>query len=273
MPLWRSTAARSGSRRHERHECHEHHEHQEECNRTPEPERGGVVSGRGNGGRQIEGRTSTGVGSTVLRMTAVSKRYQRGAEQVTALDNIHLALQPGEMVALCGPSGSGKTTLINIIVGWEQPDAGAVVWSGKIAVPPTWQQIGVVPQRLGLLDDLTVEENLEIPGLLAEHPPDRVGMLARALDLVELFPRWPTQISMGQQQRVAVARALALDPVLAVFDEPTGHQDEASAERVVAVIRDARARGTTSLVATHADDVLNACDRVIRLRDGRLETP
>ena len=211
-------------------------------------------------------------GSTVLRMAGVSKTYGRGDEEVHALDGVDLHVEPGEVVGLVGRSGSGKTTLLNVAAGWDDPDAGAVDRPGGSA--PGWSDVAVVPQHLGLMDELSVRENVEYPARLARCLDDRreliEGLLER-LGLAGMQHRSPTETSLGEQQRTAVARAVVLTPALLVADEPTAHQDAGWAAAVLRTLGDATIAGSACVVATHDPDVLGAVDRTIRIADGRLD--
>jgi ABC-type lipoprotein export system ATPase subunit len=209
------------------------------------------------------------------------KSYRRGPEEVHALAGVAFSLRVGEVVALVGPSGSGKTTLLNVICGWERPDGGEVAWAGdgtRGGVSPerrSWSDLAIVPQDLGLLEELSVLENVELPLRLSKRL-DAEGR-ARASAFLEEFglaaysERQPGEISLGEQQRVALARAMVVGPRLLLADEPTGHQDEGWAREVFRAFREAAAGGTTSLVATHSQEFLKHVDRVLSIRDGRIE--
>jgi putative ABC transport system ATP-binding protein len=208
----------------------------------------------------------------VLSMTGVTKTYGRGDEEVHALGGVDLHVEPGEVVGLVGRSGSGKTTLLNVAAGWDVPDAGAVDRSGGSA--PGWGDVAVVPQHLGLMDELTVRENVEYPARLArclEERRDLIEDLLERLGLAGMQHRSPTETSLGEQQRTAVARAVVLAPSLLVADEPTAHQDAGWAAAVLRTLSDATLAGSACVVATHDPDVLGAVDRTIRIADGRLD--
>jgi len=211
-------------------------------------------------------------GSTVLRMAGVSKTYGRGDEEVHALDGVDLHVEPGEVVGLVGRSGSGKTTLLNVAAGWDDPDAGVVDRPGGSA--PGWGDVAVVPQHLGLMDELSVRENVEYPARLARCLADRrelIDDLLERLGLAAMQHRSPTETSLGEQQRTAVARAVVLAPALLVADEPTAHQDAGWAAAVLRTLGDATIAGSACVVATHDPDVLGTVDRTIRIADGRLD--
>jgi putative ABC transport system ATP-binding protein len=185
------------------------------------------------------------------------------------------------VVVLIGPSGSGKTTLLNVLCGWERPEHGEVLWlghpvTGKLGGVP-WAQLSVVPQNLGLMEELSVRENVLAPVRLgARGSEEDVDDLLRAFGLDHLSDRSPWEISLGEQQRAAVARALVLGPTLLLADEPTAHQDEGYAKTVYRVLRAATSLGTTCLIASHNQEALRAADRVLAIRDGvvrRVEVP
>jgi ABC-type lipoprotein export system ATPase subunit len=207
----------------------------------------------------------------ILLADGISKTYRRGEEVVHALEDVEVRLRQGELVGLIGRSGSGKTTLLNVIAGWERPDAGRLERPGEDA--PGWTDIAVVPQKLGLLEELTVRENVEHPLRLAgvlDDRDDRAEELLERLGLAHLQDRQPRETSLGEQQRAAVARALVRNPRLLLADEPTGHQDAGFANVVFEALRDAAAQGTACLVATHNEQVVPHLDRVLHIADGRL---
>lgn len=204
------------------------------------------------------------------------KSFDRGAEVVTAVDDVSFSLEPGEMVALTGPSGSGKTTVLNILAGWERPDGGELHWDGEPFDPrgAQWETLSVAPQRLGLLEELSVAENVDLPLRLAggDRWPDaeRLAVVLDAFGLTHLGHRMPWEVSLGEQQRTALARALVLTPKLLLADEPTGHQDAAWATGVMDGLRKACSAGTTVLVATHDEEIIAQIPRALRMRDGRI---
>ncbi len=217
---------------------------------------------------------------SVLDANGLSKAYRRGDEVVHALDDVSLTLRPGELVGLVGRSGSGKTTLLNVIAGWEHADAGTIERpEGRAGVGsgiPGWDELAVVPQKLGLFDELTVRENLEYPARLRgrlEELRGRVDELMEDLGIAHLAARYPKETSLGEQQRTTVARALVLAPTLVLADEPTGHQDAVSERRVLEAFGRAAAEGGACLIATHNVSLAPRLDRVLQMADGRLATP
>jgi putative ABC transport system ATP-binding protein len=192
------------------------------------------------------------------------------------LRGIDLDLEPGVMSALAGPSGSGKSVLLDLLAGWSSPDAGTVHWSGS-SKPPSWAGLGLVPQAMGLMPDLTVWHNVVLPLRLDGGADALAAQTPRVLDLLEqlrltpLRDRSPGELSFGEQQRVAVARAAVLEPALLLADEPTSHQDADSALAVLDVLGAVCDRGGSVLLASHADEVLEECDRVLRMVGGRMQ--
>jgi ABC-type lipoprotein export system ATPase subunit len=211
---------------------------------------------------------------TLFEVRGVSKSYRRGEEVVHAVQDASLTVHQGDVVALVGRSGSGKTTLLNLIGAWEDPDEGHIAWAAPPADPvPGWGDVAMLPQRLGLIDELTVRANVEYPARVVgrlEDTAERVDRLVEDLGLAELQFRFPRETSVGEQQRTALARALALSPRLVLADEPTGHQDEGWGKVVFEALRASAAEGTTCLVATHDRDVTRYSDRVVAMADGRV---
>ena len=218
----------------------------------------------------------TGRGDVVLSAKQIERKFRRGSEKVVALEGVDLELYRGEIVALVGPSGSGKTTLLNVLCGWETPDRGTVSWNGSTTsmADVEWEGLALVPQAPGLIEDLTIAENVGLPCRLRNDSPgstlQAVGHVLSALGLIELRDRYPDEVSLGEQQRTSVARALVLGPDLLLADEPTAHQDALSMDRVLRAMRLLVESGKSCIVASHNPEVLDAADRVVEMRDGRL---
>jgi putative ABC transport system ATP-binding protein len=219
----------------------------------------------------------------LVNVRDLSKTYRRGPEEVHALTGVTFSLHRHEMVALVGPSGSGKSTLLNVLCGWERPDSGTIDWTdGDMRVERDeaalmdlpWSDLAIVPQRLGLIEELSVRENVELPIRLrsghAAGGTERTAKLLAGLGLDALAERLPAEISTGEQQRTAMARALILTPRLLLADEPTGHQDEAWARGVLRTLRFAAQEGTSCLVATHNPEAIGFAHRVLAIRDGHV---
>ena len=188
-----------------------------------------------------------------------------------ALAPLDLDVQPGEVLVVHGRSGSGKTTLLAVLAGWLAPSAGAVDFGPSLAQQRRrWHRTATIPQSLALLEELSLAENVALPAVLLDRPWREARRLARArLEATGLFgldERRPGEVSLGQQQRAAVARALVLEPALVLADEPTAHLDGASADLVVGELRRAAAAGSAVVVATHDPLVVDAADRVVELR-------
>jgi ABC-type lipoprotein export system ATPase subunit len=209
--------------------------------------------------------------------TGLVKRYRRGAETVSALAGVDVQVDAGELVALVGPSGSGKSTLLALLCGWESADEGRLRYRGALADrrPDTlgWPELALVPQALGLVADLSLADNVLLPARLrgsgvADTP--RAQALLTDFGLDHLADRYPHQASLGEQQRVAVARALLLRPAVLLADEPTAHQDRGHADRLLDAVTDAARAGSAVLIATHDELAWARADRVLSMRDGRL---
>jgi ABC-type lipoprotein export system ATPase subunit len=219
-------------------------------------------------------------GAILVAVHDVEKTYRRGSEAVHALRGIRFELRRGEMVALIGRSGSGKSTLLSILCGWEHADAGTVMWVDRPGAPAgdrAWSDLAIVPQRLGLIEDLSVRENVTLPLRVGadsrthlEPPHEDPDALLEELGLAAFADRVPSETSIGERQRTAIARAAILSPELLLADEPTGHQDEGWAKGVLEVLHRAAERGSSCLIATHNEYALRFADRVLRIQDGLL---
>jgi putative ABC transport system ATP-binding protein len=207
--------------------------------------------------------------SPVVVLKGVTKAFRRGTSEVVVLEDLGVVVMPGEVVIVRGRSGSGKTTLLNILAGWQEPDSGTVQWG--IADPGAWDHVAVVPQSLGLLPELTLGENIGLPGRLADSDSD-VAVMAEKLEIPHLLDRSTTGASLGEQQRTAIARALIRHPSLLIADEPSSHQDLDRLHLVWRLISEAAATGTGVIAATHDPDAFGYADRVLDLHEGRLIT-
>jgi putative ABC transport system ATP-binding protein len=209
------------------------------------------------------------------------RRYGDGETAVTALDDVSLAVEPGELVAVMGPSGSGKSTLMHILAGLDRPTAGEV-WIGDHEITRMGdnaltklrrRHIGFVFQFFNLLPTLTAEENIVLPTRIAGRRPDK-RRLAEILDAVGLTDRRrhkPSQMSGGQQQRVAIARAMLAQPTVLFADEPTGNLDSRSGAEILELLRrSSEDDGQTTVMVTHDAHAATIADRVVFLADGRI---
>lgn len=215
-----------------------------------------------------------------LEAVDIRKSLPLGRERIDILNGINLRIGRGEFVSIVGPSGSGKSTLLGIIAGLDNPTSGRVLidgvditrmGEGELAKIRN-QKIGMVYQAFNLIPTLTAQENVEIPLYVGKHPGSPSARAQELLRLVGVGHRLgnrPNQLSGGEQQRVAVARALAANPAIVIMDEPTGNLDQKNSENVLQMIRDLRqATGTTFIIATHDPNVAAAADRSIRIVDG-----
>ena len=223
--------------------------------------------------------------SDVLAVTGLTRSFKQGGAVIEVLRGVDLHVDAGEIVALLGPSGSGKSTLLQAVGLLEGGFQGSIQIAGEEAARLDndgrtrlrRDAIGFVYQFHHLLPDFNAAENVVLPQLIAGKGRDaaeaRAASLLGALGLAERLTHKPSQLSGGEQQRVAVARALANAPALILADEPTGNLDEATADKVLAeFLRLVRGEGAAALVATHNERLAAKMDRVVRLHEGRLET-
>jgi putative ABC transport system ATP-binding protein len=211
----------------------------------------------------------------------LEREYEAGEAVVHALQDVNVTVARSELTVVHGRSGSGKTTLLNMIGGLDRPTRGRVWVDGAEVsamgedelVRLRREKIGFVFQAFGLVPILTAAENIEVPlRLRNEHPGTRTKRVAELLELVGLAGRArhrPYELSGGEQQRVAIVRALANRPKLLIADEPTGQLDSSNARTIMEVIRElVRGEGVSAIVATHDPLLLDVADRVVELRDG-----
>ena len=221
---------------------------------------------------------------SVLRTTSLARSFRQGDEVIEVLRGVDLAVAPGEIVALLGPSGSGKSTLLQAVGLLEGGFQGSIQIAGEEAAQLDSagrtilrrDRLGFVYQFHHLLPDFNATENVVLPQLVRGIPRAEAEVRATALlttlGLGHRLTHRPSQLSGGEQQRVAVARAIANRPALVLADEPTGNLDEHTADVVLAeFLRLVRGEGSAALVATHNERLAARMDRVVRLHDGRLE--
>ncbi len=218
--------------------------------------------------------------ATVVEMVEVGRDYRRGGEVVHALVDLSLNLGVGEALALVGPSGCGKSTALNLVAAVDRPDRGSVRVCGIDIATATEvelvtlrrRSIGMVFQAFHLVPHLTVEENVTLPlALDGRRDPERVRMLIDQVGLGHRATHYPSELSGGEQQRTAVARALVHRPSVVVADEPTGNLDSRTGAAVIELLDELRcSEGATLLLATHDAKVAAAADRICELADGRL---
>jgi len=214
-------------------------------------------------------------------LEAVSKNYRRGDELVAALVDVSFTVAAGELVALVGPSGCGKSTTLNLVSGVDRADAGRVAVCGLELGAASEAQlvtlrrrtVGIVFQAFHLVPHLSVEENVALPlALDGRRDPARVAELLERVGLVHRRRHFPGELSGGEQQRTALARALVHRPRVVLADEPTGNLDSATGAEVLRQLDELRREERTALLlVTHDDNVATLADRVVRLRDGHVE--
>lgn len=215
----------------------------------------------------------------MIRLDNVSKIYK---PNIKALDHINLSIKPGEFVSLVGQSGTGKTTLVRCLIGEEQPTEGSIQigdWDitaiGKREIPYLRRQIAVIFQDFKLLPKKTLAENvafaLEVAGKSNKKIKELVPKVMGIVGLGQKMKRYPNEVSGGEQQRAAIARALVYQPKVLLADEPTGNLDSINAQEIIDLLLKINEFGTTVLLVTHNKDIVNRLKRrVVTLHDGKI---
>src|SRR6202158_2490853 len=219
-----------------------------------------------------------------IKTDSLIKTYQMGAELVHALRGVDLEIRKGEYVAIMGPSGSGKSTLMNLIGCLDTPSSGKYWLAGRLVSELDDdelafirnKEIGFVFQTFNLLPRATALHNVELPLIYNGTPSEeRLARAKRALEAVDLGERMfhkPNELSGGQRQRVAVARALVNSPSIVLADEPTGNLDTKTGDEIMALFARLHGDGNTIILVTHENDVAKRANRIIHVRDGKVET-
>jgi putative ABC transport system ATP-binding protein len=219
----------------------------------------------------------------LIEIRDLTKRYHKGGETITPLDDVSLDVEEGEFVSLMGASGSGKSTLLNMVASIDSPDSGSIVVAGTDITKLSRTQlahwraanVGYIFQTHNLIQVLTAYENVEIPLLLLpmsrSERQKRVEIALGAVDLIDRAEHYPRELSGGQEQRVGVARAIVAHPTVVVADEPTGNLDDDTSIQILRLLqRLNRELGVTLLMVTHDAEAAQIAGRQIRLEHGKL---
>ena len=219
---------------------------------------------------------------TIIQFIDVYKSYRNGATPVTALQGVNLSFEAGDFVTIMGPSGGGKTTLLNLLAGLDLPDRGQIILQGRKISDLSdhdltllrRKEIGFVFQFFNLMPTLTVQENVELPLLLAHSSKTEGSRVKTLLEYVGLWNRaqsFPAELSGGEMQRVAIARALVHQPVILLADEPTGNLDSENGQRIIELMeRAATDFNTTVILVTHNPKIAECGNKHFEIRDGKL---
>lgn len=227
--------------------------------------------------------TRTTAPDVVASVRDVSKVYELGGQPVKALDGVSIDFRQGDFVAIMGSSGSGKSTLLNVLGCLDRPTSGRYLLGGRDVAAlddaalsrVRGRSLGFVFQSYNLIPQLSVVENIELPLAYRPRQPGDRGRclaLARLVGLADRLGHRPSQLSGGQQQRVAIARALVNNPALILADEPTGNLDTATSHEIMDMFTALNRAGRTIVLITHEPDIAARAGRVVRLRDGRIES-
>ncbi len=221
----------------------------------------------------------------ILRTEGLSKSYGNGLEKTTALDNVNLQIPRGKLLAVYGPSGSGKTTLLFLLGGLDKPTSGKIYFDGVEVTSMSERKLsklrrnsfGFVFQNYNLVDELTVLENVMLTmtfeGRSEREMTDRAKHLLERVGVAGKERRRPSQLSAGEQQRTAVARAIANRPKLVLMDEPTGNLDQENSQELMQLVTEMiQVEGATCIVATHNLDIVHEAQSNILLKSGRVVT-
>lgn len=225
-----------------------------------------------------------GIFMAILEVHNLKKIYTQrlGSVRVTALSNVTFSVEKGEYIAIMGESGSGKTTLLNILAALDKPTSGSVLLDGtditsikeKNIAKFRRDNLGFVFQEFNLLDNFTIRDNILLPLVLMGMPQDkmfkRLAPTAKNLGITDLLDKYPYEISGGQKQRTAAARAMITDPKILLADEPTGALDSKSSDELLSLFADFNKQGQTILMVTHSVKAASRANRVLFIKDGEI---
>jgi putative ABC transport system ATP-binding protein len=220
----------------------------------------------------------------LIKITNIKRDFALGNEIVYVLKGIDLEIKKGEYVALMGPSGSGKSTLMNLLGCLDTPTSGSYILNGKDVsqmlddelADIRNKEIGFIFQTFNLLPRTTALDNVALPMIYAGHSKSernaRATEVLKQVNLADRMDHQPNQLSGGQRQRVAIARALVNKPSIILADEPTGNLDSKTSEEIMALLEEIHQNGNTIIVVTHEEDIAAHAKRIIRMRDGMIES-
>jgi len=219
----------------------------------------------------------------IVKTIELTRTYRRGSSNIVAVNKVSIEVKETTFVSVIGPSGSGKTTLLNLIGLNDHPTSGKILFMGKDVSHLTDRErrklrlrnIGFIFQTFNLLPTLTALENVELPMALASLKPkaqkERATELLESVGLVHRLSHKPKELSAGEMQRIAIARAFANDPEIIIADEPTGELDSKTAEEIIALLFDIRKKErTTVIVATHDEKIVDMADTIYTIQDGKV---
>lgn len=222
---------------------------------------------------------------TAIKVEHLSKSFQEGDTQISALEDISFQVEPQEFVVFMGPSGAGKSTLINILAGLDFPTQGSVYINQKLVSSMSDSEtcdlrryeLGIVFQFFNLHPKLSVAENIELPLVIAEIPkkerPAKIARVMEPLNLTKRANHFPYELSGGEQQRTAIARALVMEPLILLADEPTGDLDSENGMQIISLLHELNIKEKVTVIeVTHDEAMLRSGDRLIQMEDGKILT-